>query len=324
MIPFLQLKNSLTGNETSFCIYGNDRWVKLKAVQTVMDALGIDDDGFGVERLDAPSLAHLREACGTGSLFGGKKMVLCDNFVFPSGKQCAEAVAELSRLALALNEHDPNGVLGGVCLVFLAETSANFDKTTIQTVCCNKLDATSVAKWIVAYGKRHGAEIDPACARKIGECCLWDMSRVETETQKLIDYGEISLRSVDLLVHRDAEYAVFDLSKHIADRDAQAAVELYRGLTASGEEARGLFGLLYNFYRRAYYAKTSDLSTERIAELLSVKPFAAERAAQIASRYKAMQLKRILDCFDSADKKLRAFLDEDEVMIALIFQIVTI
>ncbi len=316
MITFLNLKNSLKEREiAAFCLYGNDRWLKLKAVATICNAYGIQDDGFGVEKLDSPTYQRIESACCVGNLFGGKKMVLCENFVFPQGKQCAETIAALSRLTESAD--------GSFCLVFLAETAANFDKTTMEMVCCDRLDANSVAKWIVAYGKRQGVEIDLPCARKIGDYCLQDMSRVETETQKLIDYGEVSAQSVEALVHKDTEYVVFDLSKTIANRNANAAIELYKGLIASGEEARGLFGLLYNFYRRAYYAKTSNLSSERIAELLSVKVAAIDRAREIAARYKSMQLKRILDCFDVADTKLKAFLDENEVMITLIFQLVS-
>lgn len=317
MITFLNLKNSLKEREIpAFCIYGNDRWLKLKAVATICSAYGIQDDGFGVEKLDAPTYQRIENACCVGNLFGGKKMVLCENFAFPQGKQCAEMVAALSRLT--------ENADGSFCLVFVAETGANFDKiSAMERVCCDKLDANSVAKWIVAYGKRQGVEIDALCARKIGDYCLQDMSRVERETQKLIDYGEVSVQSVEALVHKDTEYVVFDLSKTIANRDANAAIELYKGLIASGEEVRGLLGLLYNFYRRAYYAKTSDLSSERIAELLSVKTFAINRAREIAARYKPMQLKRILDCFDVADTKLKAYLDEDEVMTTLIFQLVS-
>lgn len=317
MITFLNLKNSLKEREIpAFCIYGNDRWLKLKAVAVIRDAYGIEDDGFGVEKLDAPTYQRIENACCTGNLFGGKKLVLCENFVFPQGRQGAETADALSRLAESADS--------AFCLAFISETAAGFDKIgAFQTVCCDRLDASSVVKWIIAYGRKQGTEIDAFCAGKICDYCLQDMSRVEKETQKLIDFGEVTERSVEALVHKDTEFAVYDLSKVIANRDAGAAVELYKGLVASGEEPRGLFGLLYNFYRRAYYAKTTELSSDRIADLLSVKTFAIDRAKEVAARYKPMQLKRILDCFDDADKKLKAYADEDEVMTSLIFRLVT-
>lgn len=317
MITFLNLKSSLKEIIPAFCLFGNDRWVKLKAVADIMKAYSISNDGFGVEKLDEPDYRQIEQSCLTGNLFGTKKAVICENFVFPHGKQMSETVEKLSRL---IQSDD-----GSFCLIFLADTNSGFDKVAeITSVCCDKLDSSDIVRWIVAYGKRQGVIVDSTVARKICDYCLQDMSRIERETQKLVDYGEVSEQSVDLLVHRDTEFAVFNLSKTITAKNAGAAEELYRGLIASGEDPRGIFALLYNFYRRAYYVKTSDLSNEKLAELLNVKPFAVARAADIAAKYKAMQLKRILDLFDSADKKIKNFLDEDEVMTTLIMEIICI
>lgn len=318
MINFLNLKDNLKNTQfPALCMCGNDRWVKLKAVASVCDVYGISNDMFGVDNLNGATYNDIEAACLTPSMFSPKKLVVCENFVFPQGKQQQETVEKFSRL---LNNCD-----GSFCLVFLADVAAGFDKIAGLTVVnCNKLDNNSVAKWIVAYGKRQGVAIDNVCAKKIGDYCLQDMSRVASETQKLIDYGEVSLSSVELLVHKDTEHQIFDLTKFISAKNAQAAVELYKGLVASGEEPRGLFGLMYNTYRRAYYVKTSEFTGERLAELLSVKPYAVEKTKEIANNYKPMQLKRILNLFEEADKKLKAFLDETEVMTMLIMQIVSI
>lgn len=330
MITFLELKNSLKERNTSaFCLFGNDRWVKLKAVRDIMKTRDITDDVFGVEKLDAPSVARLEEACGTFSLFGGRKMVLCENFAFPSGKQCADVVAALTRIVNAVSGEAKNDLFGesfpvDVVLVFLADSSANFDKTPMETVNCNRLDSSAVVSWIVAFGKRRGVAINRLCAQKICDYCLADMSRVETETQKLIDYGEVSEQSIELLVHKDVQFVVYDLSKYVSRRNAQAALDVYRRLVVSGEEPVALFGLIYNFYRRAYYAKISDVSPEELAENLAVQPGAVRFAKETASRYKPMQLKVILDCFSEADRKMKSFADPDEVMVSLILRLACI
>lgn len=316
MTTFINLKNTLTREIPAFCVYGNDRWLKLKAVANICAAYNVQQD-FGVDRLDSPTYKQIAESCCTPTLFGEKKLVLCENFVFPQGRQSAETCESLTKLIGSCD--------GSFCLVFVADSLVGFDKIkNLEAVCCDKLDIGTIVKWIVAFAKKQGVSVDATCARKIADYCLQDMSRVETETQKLIDYGEVTVEAVDALVHKDTEYVVFNLSKTICDKNANAAIQLYKGLIASGEEARGLFGLLYNFYRRAYYAKTSDAPTESLAQLLGVKPFAVERAKEIATRYKPMQLKRILDCFDKADVLLKAFLDENEVMTTLILQIVSI
>lgn len=317
MITFLNLKENLKNNQyAALCLCGADRWLQRRSLEYICEAYGVVDDGFGVDYLENPSYKDIELACLTPSMFSEKKLVVLENFVLPQGKFGADFASDLSNLIAQCD--------GSFCLVFESEQSTGFDRIVgLEMVNCDKLDGYSVIKWIVAYGKRQGVEISNACARKISDYCLQDMSRVASETQKLLDYGEVTPESVDLLVHKDTEYVLFDLSKHIANKNAAAAIDLYKGLIASGEEARALYGLLYNFYRRAYYAKTSDMSNDQLASLLSVKPFAVQRAKEIADRYKPMQLKRILNYFDAADKKLKAFLD-DTAMITLIMQIVSL
>lgn len=316
MLTFLNLKTHLKERRLpALCLCGNDRWLQRKSVATICDAYGIEDDGFCVDNLESPTYKEVELACCTPSMFCPTKLVVVENFLFPQGKQQAETAAAFSRL---ISQCD-----GSFCLVFVTETVLGFDKIDgLTSVNCDKLDNESIVKWIAAFGKRQGVEISGACARRISEYCLQDMARVSTETQKLIDYGDVSLESVEMLVHKDTEYVVFNLSKTISAKNTQGALELYKGLVASGEEARGLFGLLYATYRRAYYVKTSNLATDKLAELLAVKPYAVEKTREIANLYKPMQLKRILDCFESADVKLKAYLDENEVMTTLIMQLV--
>lgn len=315
MITFLNLKNSLKGgNLSAFCLVGNDRWLKRKSLATIREFYGIEDDGFGVDKLDSPTYKQVETACCTPSMFATQKLVVVENFQISVGKQQTETVQKLEKL---ISECD-----GSFRLVFFADQGDFFSKINgLALVDCNKLDGMNVAKWVVAYCKKQGVEVSTACAAKIAEYCLFDMSRVSTETQKLLDYGEITPQTVELLVHKDTEFVVFNLSKTICAKNAQAALELYNGLIASGEEARGLFGLLYNTFRRAYYVKTTE-PTENLAELLGVKPYAVQRTKEIAANYKPMQLKRILNCFEDADCKLKSFVDETEVMTTLILQLV--
>lgn len=318
MITFLDLKENLKNNQyAALCLCGADRWLQRRSLEYICESYGVVDDGFGIDYLENATYKDIELACLTPSMFSEKKLVVLENFVFPQGKQGADMVADLTTLISRCD--------GSYCLVFESDQPTGFDKIDgLTLVNCDKLDGFSIIKWIVAFGKRQGVEISNACARKISDYCLQDMSRVASETQKLLDYGEVTSESVELLVHKDTEYILFDLSKHIANKNAAAAIDLYKGLIASGEDARALFALLYNFYRRMYYAKTSDMSNDKLASLLSVKPFAVQRAKEIADRYKAMQLKKILNFFDAADKKLKAFLDETDTMITLIMQIVSL
>ena len=335
MIKFLELKEKLPSTDcAALCLFGNDSWVKRRALANVCESYGVADDGFGVDRPESSTLEELSLACFTPSMFNPKKLVVCEQPFFPEkkedafgdkakaeNKRVAERTAELKEgLAKLLAQAD-----GSFCLVFLADSDKNFvGLQGLETVDCNKLDKQSIIKWIVSLGRRKHVAIDNLCADRIASYCLQDMSRVAVETQKLIDYGEVTLESIEMLVHKDAEYAIFDLSGAIANKNASRAMEIYRGLVARGEEPRALFALIYNFYRRVYYVKTSSFSTEEIAAYLGVKPASVGFARETAERYKPMQLKRALDFLALADARLKAFVDENEVMNILIMQLISL
>lgn len=314
-LTFLNLKENLA--KTFFpalCLFGTDRWLLRKSVDIVCDACHVTDKNYGVDRLEAPSYAQLERSCCTPSMFSPVKVVVCSEFVFPQGRQMQETVSSLSSLVKNCD--------GSFCLVFIAEKFSPYDKVEgIVGVDCKKLDTSMVAKWIAAFAKRQGVSVDNICARRLADYCLNDMTRVEEETQKLIDYGEITLNSIEAMVSKDTEYKVFQLSNAVSQSSADAALKMYDALIASGEEARGLFGLLYNFYRRAYYTKISSCSDEQLCNYFAVKPYALVKVREVAQKYKPMQLKKILDIFSEADVRLKSFADENEVMKTIIFKI---
>ena len=319
MIKFLELREKLkTNGYAALCIFGNDNYLRRKAIENVCEAYGIADDGFSVDRLEAPTTESIRFACLTPSMFCSKKLVVCENFAFPdAAAKLAETKKQLTDIVTQCD--------GSFCLLFVADSDKNFNGIDgMETVDCNRLDKSNVVKWIVAYARRQGVNFDTLCADKVATYCLLDMSRVAVETQKLIDYGEVSIEAIDMLVHKDAEYAVYDLSSAIADHNANRALEIYRGLVARGEDNRALFALIYNFYRRVYYVKTSQFSNEEIASYLGVKTGAIGFAKETAQRYKPMQLKRALDYLALADERLKAFVDESEVMNILIMQLIAL
>ncbi len=317
MIRFLEMREKLKDEQyPCLCLFGSDGWVRRKAVANVCDALNITDDGFSVDYLDNPSFDDIKLACITAALFSQVKVVVCENFIVPFGFKQQTFKSDLRRLLVGWD--------GSFCLVFTTDSDKGFDVEGVEKVNCNKLDRDSICKWIISYGKKQQVVIERSVADRLAQYCLNDMSRISVETQKLIDYGEVSFDSIEQLVHKDAEYVVYDLSQVIAKRNVSRAVELYRGLVSCGEEPRALFGLLYNFYRRAYYVKTTSGSNEDLANLLGVKPAAIEFAKQAAARYKAMQLKNALELFEQADNKIKSFVDENEVRNILIMQLVAI
>ena len=319
MIKFLELREKLKSSDYSvLCLFGNDGWLKKRAVEHVCAAYGIVDDGFSIDKLEAPTVDDVTLACLTPSMFAAKRLIVCEDFVMTDG---ANKLKEVQNKFAELLKHAD----GSFFLLIFTESDKGFNAIEgVETVDCNRLDKNSAIKWIESYCNKRGVDVDRLCCDRIATYCLNDMARIAVETQKLLDYGKIDLDSINLLVHRDAEYVVYDLSGAIADKNAERALSIYRGLLARGEDERGLFGLLYSFYRRVYYVKTSDFSSDDVAAYLGVKSGALFFAKQTAERYKPMQLKRALGYFAQADERLKMFVDEHEVMNILIMQLISL
>lgn len=317
MIRFLEMREKLKNNVYPvLCVYGNDDWLRKKAVANICESLNVVDDGYNVDYLDNPAISDVKTACLTQALFCEKKIVVCENFVFPDGNKVNGIKQQIAEIIKYFD--------GSFCLVFISDTDKNFDIDGVELVNCNHLDKDNVSKWVISYAKRQQVTVDRLCAEKLAIYCLFDMTRVAVETQKLIDFGNFTMDAIDQLVYKDAEYVVYDLSQFIAAKNGAKAIELYRGLIASGEEPRALFALLYNFYRRVFYVKTSDFETSELAGYLGVKAGALGFARDTANKYKPMQLKRALDCFEDADAKLKAYVDDNEVMTTLILKLIAL
>ena len=313
MIGFLDVKDKLkSGNVNAMCLFGNDRWVIRRAIQNVRAHFSATDE-FSVDVLTEPTAKDIEMACLTPSMFCQTKVVIAQDFVLPQGNKGAEAKAKIADLVASCD--------GSYFLVLVTEDFKPFESTGMEIVNCNRQDKSVVVKWIVATCRRAGIEADRLSADKLATYCLCDMARVESETQKLIDFGRFDADAVDEMVNKDVEYAVFDLSGAISSKNAAKALEIYKTLRTGGEEPRFLFSLLYGTFRRMYYVKTSDFSAEEVAKYLGVKAGAVRFAKEAAAKYKPMQLKRALDCFSAADKKLRAFVNDDEVLTMLILQL---
>lgn len=321
MIKFIDLKENLkTADYPALCLFGNDLWVKHRALDNICSAYGVVDDGFAIDNLDNPTVDDIVLSCTTPSMFGNKKIVVCNNFPLPKSDKSPKWANDKQTLSRLINNAD-----GSFCLVIVADDYKVYDGiANLQTVDCNRLPLTSVTKWITSYCARQGVSVDSACASKLATFCLCDMARVETETKKLLDYGEISVTTVEQMVHKDVEYIIYDLSKYIADKNAAKATELYNGLIAQDNDARNLFTMLYNFYRRVYYVKTSNFDDATMAQYLGVRQGAIGFAKDVAQNYKPMQLRRALEFFRQAQQKLLLFIDDNQVMSLLIYQLINL
>lgn len=321
MTDFINLKQRL---DQDFCpvwvLYGNDQWLKQKALDNIIEHIHFDMPDFNIAKLEnSKDVDQLFVMSAVAPLGDSVRLTIGDNFILPQGKKLQEFADRLQKFAL-YND-------GSMAIVFLSDSAEGYTNIKgVELVDCNRLNENTVTKWITSYVAKQGKTIDNTASKTLAQYCINDMARISTEIAKLCDYVATTITVADIqqLVHKDAEYMVFDLGKVIANKNVYKALDMLKSLLASGEEVRSLFVMLYNYYRRLYYIRSTKYTDEQLANLLQVRAGAIRYQRDIANRYKPMQLRTALRYFLQADRKIKAFYNDTEVVTNLIFMLAEI
>ncbi len=200
--------------------------------------------------------------------------------------------------------------------------------SSVCVVDCSKADTALLIKWIRAESSRSNVNIDGETAKMLAEFCLSDMTRIKTETHKLISFvgenGTITAQTVKQMVAQDLEYKIYELTDYIAKKDFMKALSIIKDMSAKGEPASRIISYVYNYFRRLLHISISDMEQGQIAKAFGVKEYAISRMKQQASLFKKRALKSAVDGLSDADYKIKSGLCEaDDLMYLTIFKIMT-
>jgi len=199
---------------------------------------------------------------------------------------------------------------------------------SVLVVDCNKADLSSIVKWIIAETGKNGVGITNDTARQIAEFCSLDMTRIETETNKLISsVGTDKVITLDLvndLVSRDTEYKIYELTDYIAKKRIDDALLVIEDMLSKGETMQRIIVYVYNYFRRLLHVAISAKTTAELAELLGVKEFAVKKLTAQANSFKKKNLKSAVDFLTDADYMIKSGQGDAEALPwTVLFKIMT-
>ncbi len=199
---------------------------------------------------------------------------------------------------------------------------------SVCVVDCSRADASLLVRWIKAECSSSNVSIEAETAKVIVDYCLSDMTRIENETKKLCAFvgenGSITKDDVDVMVSRDTEYKIYEMTDYIAKRKFDLALSVIKDMLSKGETSQRILTAIYNYFRRLFHSAISDLSTVELAKVFGVKDFAIKKTKEQASMFKKRNLKSAVDALTDADFKIKSGLaDADERMWLTIFKIMT-
>ena len=200
-----------------------------------------------------------------------------------------------------------------------------------QSVCvveCAKADTQLLIKWVKARCSQSNVNIDGQTAKTLVEFCLSDMTRIKTETDKIISYigngSEITLQDVFDMVEQDVEYKVYELTDYVAKKDFLKALSVIKDMTNKGEPSQRILSYIYNYFRRLLHVAISDMPDIEKAKAFGVKEYAVTKMKQQSAMFKKRALKNAVDVLCDADYKIKnGLFDADDYAYLTIFKIMT-
>lgn len=223
-----------------------------------------------------------------------------------------------------------NSPISESVLVIINEKSSDVLKKFqgVTFVDCKRADASIISRYIKGKCAQAGVIIDLETAKTVSEYCLNDMTRVDNETEKLISYAlekkAITLQDVDLLVVKDVEIKIYEMTDYIGKKKFDLAIKVIHDLLSKGETMQRILISLYNYFRRLLHVAISDKTDLELASLLGIKEFAVKKTRAQALAFKKKSLKNAVDTLVDTDYFIKSGLvDADDRIWYNIFSIIT-
>lgn len=199
---------------------------------------------------------------------------------------------------------------------------------SVRVVECSKQDTALLVRWIKAECNKANVSIDGESAKLIADYCLSDMTRIETETKKLISYaindGEITKRVVEEMVARDNEFKIYELTDYIGKKKFDMALFVIKDMLSKGESMQRIMVSVYNYYRRLLLVAISNKTVGELATALNIKEFAARKTKEQSLMFTKRALKSAVDVLTDCDFRIKSGLaDADDVAWLTLFKIMT-
>lgn len=172
-----------------------------------------------------------------------------------------------------------------------ANQAALAKKPHVTYVDCARGDEETIKKWIYVTCKRAGVYADGITCGKIANYCVFDMSRISKETEKLLTYCEVKGENrltdelVELLVYPDSDYKIYELANAVARKNYSAFIKISKDLSEQGYNENALLSSLAKYFKDLYETSLCRGSDREVAATLGIKEFAAKKNREQAAKF---------------------------------------
>ncbi len=319
-MKYTEFKNLVDdGKDFSICLFeGEDAFFRERGMNLIKDKFVSEPDlNFVVLQPDCSS-TELTSALDGYPFLSKKRMAVVREF-YPKQDFFKGAFKGY------LEDPSPNAILA-ILNEKPCDALKKFDNVTV--IDCSKADASLLVKWIKAECSKTNVSIDGETAKLLVEYCLGDMTRIQTETKKLISYvgdgNAITKNDVDQMVARENEYKIYEMTDYIGKKKFDKALFVIKDMMSKGETPQRILSSIYNYFRRLLHVAISDMPLGDLAKALGIKEFAVRKTKEQSAMFKKRALKSAVDTLCNADYRIKSGLvDAFDAMYLTVFKIMT-
>lgn len=288
--------------------FTGDAFLARRAARRLLAERGFN--GSAIVELTAPfEVAEVARAAGQGGLFGDVAVLLDITEAFPG----QAGTKPRNELLAAVSE------LRSGSLIVIVEAGATDARRRSLAALGEHSDLPTprfdaLPRWVAAELKAAGIATDGDVPQLLADIFGEEPAEIASEIGKLALLDErLSVERVRRLVNRAVSRDAFDLIDAIATGDAAGALAITKLLEASGEAPQRVFGALT--WQFLLVAKTAALllreaprrvSAQQAAGVLKVKPFAAQKALNLARGLSEAAILELLAQLQAADLKAKS------------------
>lgn len=254
------------------------------------------------------TFSKLENSVLTPNLFGGKKLVFCENFWTP----------EIFEKAEKTNFFDQITEVKDFCTIILVEKkldkrkkSSKFLLKTAKTEIFDFLSENEILHWIVDFTQKKEGRINHKNShillRRCGEN-LWNLSQ---EIQKLISATEDGEITEDLILNLTIPHpkiVVWEFLEFLSKKNVQGAIERFRTLGAMGESLHQIFAMIIREVRihaQILSGIEQNMSSKEIASESGLHPFVIQKTMGLSKNFSLSKIEKMYDQLLSIDQKLK-------------------
>lgn len=290
-MKFQELKKSLTTIRQAYFVRGSDAFLRQKAVDMIVNhSLKYKELNLSTFNDENTDISGIVSACQSIPMMDEHRVVVLRDIAVKKADEVAPIVNYLKKPL-------PSTVL------ILVDSVGNSALKKIEPLCevvdCSPLDMSMLSKLVVNQLSTFGVKINNDALANLVNFCGNDYTRINNEVIKLGNLlgsgGLVTSEIVEQNVHREIEFAVFELSNAVGAKNGARAMQIVEQLLLRKESPQMLLIMIVNSFRRMFFAISSKDSNAVVAQKLGIKEYAVKIARESGAKFSPAQLKKILD-----------------------------